>query len=267
MRLKLLISYVGTGYSGWQIQEKPKPPPTVQGALEAALLQISAQHVRVHGSGRTDSGVHAHGQVAHCDVPDARAGMDWRHSLNAVLPRDIRVLEAVRAAPDFHARKDALRKTYVYQFWQDRRFMPPHLRPFVWNCGPLDQNAMRSAIPYLLGTHDFAGLRNAGTDVENTERTLLDARLIELPPCEFYPPHAPMLRLAVTADGFLKQMVRNMAGLLAACGQGKMQAEQIPALLAAHDRRALPSVTAPPEGLALARVEYAADPGQITFEI
>ena len=267
MRLKLLISYVGTGYSGWQIQEKPKPPPTVQGALEAALLQISGQHVRVHGSGRTDSGVHAHGQVAHCDVPDARAGMDWRHSLNAVLPRDIRVLEAVRAAPDFHARKDALRKTYVYQFWQDRRFMPPHLRPFVWNCGPLDQNAMRSAIPYLLGTHDFAGLRNAGTDVENTERTLLDARLIELPPCEFYPPHAPMLRLAVTADGFLKQMVRNMAGLLAACGQGKMQAEQIPALLAAHDRRALPSVTAPAEGLALARVEYAADPGQITFEI
>lgn len=256
MRLKLLISYAGTGYSGWQIQEKPKPPPTVQGALEAALRVISGQAVRVHGSGRTDSGVHAHGQVAHCDVPDTRAGLDWRHSLNAVLPRDIRILDAVPAAADFHARKDALRKTYAYQFWQDRRFLPPHLRPYVWNCGALNLDVMREALPFLLGRHDFAGLRNAGTDVETTERTLMEARLDALPPCEFYPPHAPMLRLTVTADGFLKQMVRNVAGLLAACGQGKIQPGQIPALLEARDRQAVPSVTAPPEGLALVSVEY-----------
>ena len=147
MRLKLLISYVGTGYSGWQIQEKPKPPPTVQGALEAALRTIAGKAVRVHGSGRTDSGVHAHGQVAHCDIPDTRAGLDWRHSLNAVLPRDIRVLDASPAAPDFHARKDALRKTYVYQFWQELAFMPPHLTPFVWKCGPLNLEAAQAALP------------------------------------------------------------------------------------------------------------------------
>ncbi|ATD81804.1 MULTISPECIES: tRNA pseudouridine(38-40) synthase TruA [Desulfovibrio] len=256
MRLKLLISYVGTGYSGWQIQEKPKPPPTVQGALEAALRTIAGKAVRVHGSGRTDSGVHAHGQVAHCDIPDTRAGLDWRHSLNAVLPRDIRVLDASPAAPDFHARKDALRKTYAYQFWQDRRFLPPHVRPYVWNCGMLDLDAMRDALPFLLGRHDFAGLRNAGTDVESTERTIMDARLDALAPCEYYPPHAPMLRLTITADGFLKQMVRNVAGLLAACGQGKIQPAQIPALLAARDRQAVPSVTAPPEGLALVSVKY-----------
>ncbi|WP_394026201.1 tRNA pseudouridine(38-40) synthase TruA [Desulfovibrio falkowii] len=255
MRLKLLISYVGTGYSGWQIQEKPKPPPTVQGALEAALRTIAGKAVRVHGSGRTDSGVHAHGQVAHCDIPDTRAGLDWRHSLNAVLPRDIRVLDASPAAPDFHARKDALRKTYAYQFWQDRRFLPPHVRPYVWNCGMLDLDAMRDALPFLLGRHDFAGLRNAGTDVESTERTIMDARLDALAPCEYYP-HAPMLRLTITADGFLKQMVRNVAGLLAACGQGKIQPAQIPELLAARDRQAVPSVTAPPEGLALVSVKY-----------
>ncbi len=256
MRLKLLISYVGTNYSGWQIQEKPKPPPTVQGALEAALRTIGGEAVRVHGSGRTDSGVHAHGQVAHCDVPDTRAGLDWRHSLNAVLPRDIRILDAAPAAPNFHARKDALRKTYAYQFWQERRFLPPHLRPYVWNCGPLNLDAMHQALPFLVGRHDFAGLRNAGTDVESSERTLMDIRLDVLPPCEYYPPHAPMLRLTVTADGFLKQMVRNVAGLLAACGQGKVQPALIPALLEARDRQAVPSVTAPPEGLALVCVEY-----------
>lgn len=257
MRLRLLVAYVGTRYSGWQIQEKPSPPPTVQGELEAALRRICGQMVRAHGSGRTDSGVHAHGQVVHCDVPDARAGLDWRHSLNAVLPRDIRIVQAAETTPTFHARKDALRKTYAYQFWQEKTFIPPQLTPFVWQCGPLDLSAMRAALTFLCGTHDFAGLRNVGTDVESTVRTILTADIQPLPPCEYYPPHAPTLRLTVTADGFLKQMVRNMAGLLAACGQGKIRPAHIPALLEARDRQAVPSVTAPPQGLALVRVDYA----------
>lgn len=256
MRLRLLVAYVGTNYSGWQIQQKPCPPPTVQGELEQALRTLTGLDIRAYGSGRTDSGVHAHGQVAHCDVPDAREGLDWRRSLNAVLPRDIRVLEARRAEADFHARKDALRKTYVYQFWQEQAFMPPYLTPFAWKCGPLDIDAMRAALPHLLGRHDFAALRNVGTDVESTVRTVLRAELSARPPCEFYPPHAPLLRLEVSADGFLKQMVRNMAGLLAACGQGKIDPAQVPALLETCDRRAVPSVTAPPQGLALASVAY-----------
>ena len=177
MRLKLLLAYVGTRYSGWQIQEKPSPPPTIQGELEAALRTICGHNVRAHGSGRTDSGVHAHGQVVHCDVPDTRAGLDWRNSLNAILPRDIRVLHAQRAAPDFHARKDALRKTYAYQFWQEQTFMPPQLTPFVWKCGPLNVDAMRAALPHLLGQHNFAAMRNVGTDVDSTERTVLQAEL------------------------------------------------------------------------------------------
>lgn len=264
MRLKLLLAYLGSRYSGWQIQEKPNPPPTVQGELEAALRVLAGAPVRVFGSGRTDAGVHAHGQVAHCDVPDAKAtdarsggARDWRHSLNALLPRDIRVLEVTPAPAGFHARKDAKRKTYAYQFWQERSFLPPQLTPYVWNCGQLDISAMRAALPRLLGEHDFAGLQNAGTDVESTRRTLFAASLDALPPCEFYPPHAPLLRLTVTADGFLKQMVRNMAGLLVACGQGKIAPEAIPDLLAARDRRAVPSATAPPQGLALVSVAYA----------
>lgn len=257
MRLKLLLAYLGSSYSGWQIQEKPSPPPTIQGELEAALRLLAGAPVRVHGSGRTDAGVHAHAQVAHCDVPDVKAALDWRRSLNALLPSEIRVLAATPARPDFHARKDAERKTYAYQFWQEKFFVPPQLAPFVWNCGPLDVTAMHSALPHLLGEQDFASLQNAGTDMESTRRTVFAASLTSLPPCEFYPPHAPLLRLSVTADGFLKQMVRNMAGLLAACGQGKIRPESIPGMLAARDRRVVPSVTAPARGLALVSVKYA----------
>lgn len=257
MRLKLLLAYLGGNFSGWQIQEKPFPPPTIQGELEAALRILAQAPVRVFGSGRTDAGVHAHGQVAHCDVPEAKAGQDWRRSLNALLPPEIRVLAATPARADFHARKDAARKTYVYQFWQEKIFAPPQLAPYVWSCGPLDAQAMRAALPHLVGERDFASLQNAGTDMESTRRHVFAASLTPLPPCEFYPPHAPLLRLSVTADGFLKQMVRNMAGLLAACGQGKIKPESIPEMLNARDRRAVPSMTAPAQGLALVSVEYA----------
>lgn len=257
MRLKLILAYVGSRYSGWQIQEKPSPPPTVQGTLESALRTVVGQAVRAHAAGRTDAGVHAHGQVAHADIPDAKSALNWQRSLNALLPQDIRVLSAAAAPPGFHARKDALRKTYIYHFWQERAFVPPHLTPFVWPCGPLDADAMREGLAHLPGTRDFSALRNAGTDMESSVRTVFSVSLCSIPPCEYYPPHAALLRFTVVADGFLKQMVRNMAGLLAACGQGKIPPDAVPGLLAAEDRRALPSVTAPAQGLALARVDYA----------
>lgn len=255
MRLRLLLAYDGSRYCGWQIQDIPTPPPTVQAAVEAAVGRIAGRPVRVFGSGRTDAGVHAHGQVAHCDVP-RRPGLDWRHALNALLPADVRVLHWQEAAPDFHARISALRKTYVYDFWQEKGFVPPRLAPFVWRSGPLNAETMRAALPFLLGKHDFASLQNAGTEMESTVRELQAATLTELPPVEFMPPYQPCLRLTVTANGFLKQMVRNMAGLLAACGRHKLRPDQIPAILEAADRRALPSPTAPPQGLALAHVEY-----------
>ena len=257
MRLKLLLAYVGSHYSGWQIQEKPNPPPTIQGELEAALHTLVGGPVRVHGAGRTDAGVHAHGQVAHCDVPEARAGLDWRRSLNALLPSEIRVLMAGPEAPDFHARNNVACKTYAYQFWQERSFIPPELAPFVWNCGPLNLNAMRRILPRLLGEHDFAGLQNTGTDIKNTRRTIFAATITELPQMEDYPQHKPLLRLSVTADGFLKQMVRNIAGLLVACGRGKLDPHSVTEMLNVRVRQALPSVTAPASGLALVRVEYA----------
>lgn len=317
MRLFLRLAYLGTAYSGWQIQEKTNPPPTIQGELEKALAVIAGQFVRVFGAGRTDAGVHAHGQVAHCDVPDKKSPQAWQRSANALLPPDIRVVQAAMARPDFHARKDATSKTYSYLFWQERAFVPPWLAPYVWQCGPVDLHAMQAALLHLKGRHDYAGLVNAGSDVKSSVRTIINASLAasgqkinakngefvktdlvnglddkaspdsvtdrfnsegasyfasldinknsylampEMPPAfsplAWYPGHLPMLELRITADGFLKQMVRNIAGLLVACGQGRLEPDAIPALLARHDRQALPFVTAPAAGLSLATVRY-----------
>ncbi len=272
MRLALLVAYQGTRFSGWQIQETPCAPLTVQGVLESAVSRISGRHVRLFGSGRTDAGVHAHGQVVHGDVPDSRfppqgdavaadgcdaSGRRWRHSLNALLPADVRVLAARTARPDFHARISALHKTYFYDLWQETAFTPPRLVPFVWPCGPLDLDAMNAALRFLIGRHNFATFRNVGTETESDVRTLMEARLVPLPAADvLLPPHAPGLRLVLRADGFLKQMVRNITGMLAACGRGKLSPDAVPALLAAEDRRALRAATAPPQGLTLARVTY-----------
>ena len=155
MRIRLVVAYVGTSYMGWQVQAERFAMQTIQGQLEHALGLLAAAPVRVHGSGRTDSGVHAEGQVAHCDFPEARFAKlkDMRHALNAMLPDDIRVFVAEPCAQTFHARFSAHAKTYRYQFWMERGFVPPRLKPYVWCCGPLDVARMREALPHLQGEH------------------------------------------------------------------------------------------------------------------
>ena len=259
MRLRVVLAYVGTRFSGWQIQCKPNPPATIQGELEKALEHICGKPVRVFGAGRTDAGVHAHAQVAHVDVPEhiaTRRNFDWRRRLNALLPDDIRIVAAHPCAADFHARNDASHKSYIYQFWQERAFVPPALAPFVWRCGPLDVQAMREALVLIPGERDFRSLQNAGTELESTVRTVMAATLHTLPPIPLYPAHRPMLCLEVTANGFVKQMVRNIAGLLACVGRGQMAPDSVPSILAACDRVGNPAPTAPPEGLFLAQVFY-----------
>lgn len=251
-RLKFTIAYVGTRYHGWQIQDKPSPPPTIQGELEKVLHRVAGRLVRVHGAGRTDSGVHAEAQVAHADLPEDKGGLDWQRICNTTLPQDISVLDVQIVADTFHARFDALHKTYTYQFWLNRRYMPPRLRPFAWDCGALDIGRMHAALPHLLGRHDFRSLQNAGTPMEDTTRTIL---ALELAPAAAQPSPSPLLELRVTADGFLKQMVRNMAGLLVTVGRGLLPPDAIPALLRQADRRAAPP-TAPACGLTLSHVAY-----------
>jgi len=248
-RLKLTLAYVGAAYSGWQIQEKASPPPTIQGELERALAEICGRPVRVFGAGRTDAGVHAEGQVAHCDVPALRA-INWQAALNVHLPSDIRILNAQEAAAGFHACFDARKKTYRYDLWLSRQVAPPRLHPFVWACDPLDLRKLEAALPLLTGRHDFRTFQNSGSAMRDTVRTLLSFRTAH--PAEY---GGDVLSLYMEADGFLKQMARNICGLLVAVGQGRFNLSRIPALLAARERAQAPP-TAPARGLTLVSVDY-----------
>ena len=265
MRLKIVLAYEGTGWHGWQIQAPALALRTVQGQLEQALSRLAGVHVAAFGSGRTDAGVHALGQTVHCDVEDERFPKirDWRHALNALLPDAIRVLSCEPCAGDFHARFSARAKTYRYRFWQEPGFALPWLGPFVWRCGPLDEAPMRKALELFKGTHDFASFANAGTPVQDTVRTLYalelaeeswDAVLTKAGPS--LPPHRPCLRLDVTGSGFLKQMVRNIAGLLHDVGKGKLAPGKVPSFLQGRPRELLRSRTAPACGLTLLKVHY-----------
>ena len=252
--LKLTLAYTGTAYSGWQIQEKKNPPPTIQGELERALGSICKQHVRVFGAGRTDAGVHALAQVAHCKVPDLPA-INWLLALNTCLPPDIRVLAARPTHEGFHACFDAQSKTYRYELWLSR-LVPPRLYPFVWGCGPLDLAALEAALPLLEGRHDFASLQNKGSDLDNTVRTVYSLTCkLAAAGRDSLQKQDLLLELHVRANGFLKQMVRNMVGLLVAVGRHKFDAAHIPALLAACARHQAPP-TAPARGLTLLEVHY-----------
>lgn len=258
MRLKLLLAYDGTAYSGWQIQEKSNPPPTIQGAVETALFSICGEKIRVYGSGRTDAGVHAWGQVAHLDInSDARnLHRDWRGALNAILPADIRVMDVAVVPDSFHARKDATSKTYIYDFWRDKRYVDPRAQKYVWQCGDLDLQSMWDSLSILRGWHDFASFQNAGTTVSNTRRAIFSIDIEEMAQNPWLPRHLPILRLKITANGFLKQMARNIAGFLAYAGKGKLRASDLHAIFQAGDRRALQAPTAPARGLTLAHVSY-----------
>lgn len=270
-RLALTVSYTGTRLAGWQIQEHADRarPRTVQGELERIAGRIVGAPVRVHGAGRTDSGVHAEAQVAHMDVPDDRADMDWQRAFNAGLPDDIAVVAVVRVPDDFHARFSARGKTYTYRLWPTRRWVPPRLAPFVWASGPLDLPAMDAAAAHLLGTHDFSSFRNAGTDITTTVRTVSGVvRHYEgaplpdpaaLPVADGggvgVPEAARVIAWDFESDGFLKQMVRNLMGLLVAVGRGTLHPGDVPAIMVARDRTAAPA-TAPAHGLTLTRVRY-----------
>ena len=258
MRLQLTLAYVGTNYAGWQLQSPDLHKTTIQGELEAIVARITRQTVRVHGSGRTDSGVHAEGQVAHLDLPEAFCGLDWQRALNASLPRDIRVLNARLVEPSFHARSSAKGKLYAYTLCCSRSMTPPRLHDFVWSVPDLNRERMHAAAKLLQGSYDFASFQNVGTDLNGptvrnlsaiTEEPGRAANLI----C---PPEWPVSTWFFYGDGFLKQMVRNLMGLLVWVGRGKIEAEAIPDILAARDRTAMASPTAPAQGLTLMRVDY-----------
>ncbi|MBQ9536322.1 MAG: tRNA pseudouridine(38-40) synthase TruA [Desulfovibrionaceae bacterium] len=255
-RLQLQICYQGSAYHGWQIQAPKQPPDTIQGWLEWAFLRLTGAALRVTGAGRTDAGVHALGQIAHIDVPRELINRPWQRGLNALLPQDIRVVKVAQVAQSFHARFSARSKTYIYHLWPEQSFVPPERYPFVWACGPLDLRAMEAALPFFLGCQDFASLQNRGTDLKTTVRDISSLKLYPLPLNPYLPPHTPEICLEVTANGFLKQMVRNLTGLLVWVGRNLLQPDDIKTVLAAKAREFSPYPTAPAKGLTLASILY-----------
>ncbi|MBP9943259.1 MAG: tRNA pseudouridine(38-40) synthase TruA [Desulfomicrobium sp.] len=244
-RIRLTVAYVGTNYQGWQVQGRGA---TIQGAIEDRLGRICGEPIRVHGSGRTDSGVHALAQVAHFDVPESKRHIPWRQALNAMLPDDIAILDAREAQDDFHARFSVRSKRYAYTLWTEPGFTLPQRAPFVWPVRGLDFKAMDEAAQVLAGTHDFAAFQNAGTEIKGTVRTLEPiVRAQGTHPVEWV--------FRFQADGFLKQMVRNLMGLLVEAGRGGLTPDDARAILEGRDRRKAPA-TAPARGLTLEEVLY-----------
>lgn len=245
-RLKIVLAYTGTHFKGWQIQDSA---PTVQGSLETALYKICGRRIRVHGAGRTDSGVHSLGQVAHCDIPEDKKHVSWQKALNSLLPEDISIVEAEYTAPDFHARYSATGKVYSYTLWTAPDYILPQCRNFCWSVGPLDLQAMLKASTYFIGTRDFAALQNTGTPVKSTVRTVY--YLVPRSGC-----YVQQIVWHISGNGFLKQMVRNIMGCLVAIGKNKLALEDAAHILEDLKRSKAPA-TAPARGLCLQKVLYA----------
>jgi len=243
-RYSLLIAYDGTAYAGWQIQSNQR---TVQSELEAALRRLASAPVKLHGSGRTDQGVHAAGQVAHCDLPFRLAAANLARALNALLPADIRILRAQPVGAAFHARRSAARKEYRYCIWNGD-VISPFLRLYRTHVrAPLDVRAMRQAAALLVGRHDFAAFSaNPNREVESTRRHVMKLTVSR---------KGPEIVIRAQSDGFLYKMVRSLAGFLIRVGEGAVPPEA--ALRILHSKvRTARVPTAPPQGLFLWRVWY-----------
>ncbi len=242
--LKLVIEYDGTDYLGWQIQAKG---PTLQGVLEEKLAVITGERPRVTASGRTDSGVHGLGQVAHFKTQSTLQVASIQKALNSLLPPDITIKKVEEVEEGFHARKHAKSKVYEYRIL-NRDLRSPFLRRFAWHIPQkLDLEAMKEATRYLLGEHDFSAFRSVGSPTRSPVRKVLRA--------EWEKGRDGLLRFEIEATGFLKQMVRAIVGTLVEVGKGKMTAEDFRSILASKDRRKA-GPTAPARGLFLKEVKY-----------
>jgi len=253
-RLRLTLAYDGAAFAGSQIQPGQR---TVQGVVEGALATLDGAPVRAVFAGRTDTGVHALGQVAHADVHRERGVDQWRQGLNGLLPPDVRITNVERAPDRFHARYDATWREYRYTIWNGA-VQPPLMRGAAWHRrSPLDVAAMNAAARVLIGEHDFAAFAGAGKGLpEATAKTVRTMRAAEWT-AERSPEAVAGLALVFTVEGsgFLPHMVRNVVGSLVVIGAGDAPVSWMASLLRGRDRRnAAP--TAPPHGLSLWRVRY-----------
>lgn len=245
-RYKATISYDGTLFSGFQRQSHVR---TVQEEIEKTLQKLaSGQQILIHGAGRTDTGVHAYGQVIHFDLPQKRDLEKLRFALDTQTPDDIDVIKLEIVADDFHCRYQKHSKTY--EFLVDcGRAKNPMMRHYATHYPyPLDMSKMQEAIKDLVGTHDFTGFTAAGTSVENKVRTITEATLVQDDKTGF-------LVFTFSGNGFLYKQVRNMVGTLLKIGNGRMPVEQIKVILASKNRQ-LAGPTPAGNGLYLKEIRY-----------
>ncbi|KAL4271795.1 hypothetical protein GQ457_13G023180 [Hibiscus cannabinus] len=249
---RLLIAYDGTRYAGWQFQVSP---PTIQCIVEKALVQITKlerEHLHFVGASRTDTGVHAWGQVAHFITPFNYDSLETIHSaLNGLLPSDIRVREISAATPEFHARFSVKSKVYCYKIYNDS-IMDPFQRHYAYHSAyKLNTTAMREAAKLFIGKHDFSAFVNTSRNdrVRDPVKTIFRFDVSEM---------GPLIQLEVEGSGFLYRQVRNMVALLIQIGKEAIPTDIVPKILATQDRRELAkyALSAPPHGLCLVSVKY-----------
>jgi tRNA pseudouridine38-40 synthase len=245
--IKLTMAYDGTDFAGWQIQSEAR---TVQGTVQAILERISGEQVSLFGSGRTDAGVHALGQVASFETASEHSCEVFHRALNAELPDDITVISVEDASSGFHAQRSARQKRYRYVI-HDGNVRDVFARRYVWRWPTqLDDKAMARAAAALVGTHDFSSFESAGSERESSVRTLFAVDVVR--PCSDRPHE---IHIEVQADGFLYNMVRAIVGTLVEVGRGARPEEWVADALAARNRSAA-GRTAPPQGLFLLCVKY-----------
>jgi tRNA pseudouridine38-40 synthase len=243
MIIALGLEYDGSGFSGWQSQPGVA---TVQDSLEAALSRVADHPVKVHCAGRTDTGVHAVGQVVHFESDAARSPRSWVLGANVNLPPGISVIWAQAVAPGFHARFSALSRRYRYIIL-NRWVRPAVLRARVtWQRKPLDETRMQQAAAHLLGEHDFTSFRALACQSRSAIRNVYQLNVSRA---------ADYIYIDIHANGFLYHMVRNIAGVLMSIGAGERPPAWAAELLSSRDR-VQGGVTAPPDGLYLVHVTY-----------
>ena len=260
IKYALHLAYRGTQYCGWQIQKNPNHVGlvSIQGTITQALTEMTGESASLVGSGRTDSGVHAVGQIAHFVLRER----DWdpailKKGLNSKLPPDIRVQNALKVPIEFHAQRSAVKKQYSYYFLQGPCPLP-HLELYsYWIRKKLDTKALQEALDHLRGRHDFKSFQAAGSKPGSTEREIFEAQ-VHVEPIAF--PGGDLreyrwVRLRLLGSGFLKQMVRGIAGTLLQIGDGRRPPDCIPEILMAMDRK-LVGPTAPARALWLEQVWY-----------
>lgn len=244
MRIAIGVDFNGQHYRGWQTQQPGVK--SVQETLEKAIAQVANHPVIVHGAGRTDAGVHGAGMVAHFDTESVRTERNWMLGVNRHLPDDIALRWVCPVSDEFHARFKAVARRYRYVIY-NHPFRSSQLAGQVtWHYHALDLARMQAAARYLVGRHDFTSFRAVACQAPRPER---DVHFIELRQ------KGTLIVIDIQADGFLHHMVRNIAGVLMAIGQGKAEPEWAQEVLLARDRT-LGGVTAPPDGLYFVDVHY-----------